>query len=1444
MSEITGVTQVDTAPSVVTPEVQSDDYKQFLEAFRQEGRETLASGLETFQPAPQETLGFWDSAIEATQEFSTSSAVYQAGADRARKSWDMDWVEQDYVLDREKFFQDDEILSNSIREMKELQGDDFAANQILTSLGNSINSDEGRFYINKWQMYKDMQKIAGADSNNWGYSLGILGALMGDASIVGLLTAPFGGLQTTAAATAVMSAAKFGMRSRWATAALVDASVDAWARGQYDPGFTNEQAALQMGLAPFIGAGLAVVIPKLTRRTTKIDAEEEVTRHLDDQAARESIGAARVEEESPYGKLEHVEAAKGFGTLPGVKQLLDTTVLKWARSPKEVWKDFVAFGQKLRDSSPEIRDPTTGKLIGRNLTPLALAVSNVSAIGARIVRLTAFTKNNLLGESALPTMEEGMKTMRQKLGAHRETVGKLVGDFQNQHFKLASLQRAAGALSHKISKMPTVEDFQWLATKLAVARDNATRFDTDIAKAQESVAKNPENARATRRLERLLDKKAKSEKALDEVRESINKFGGENNATDLEALHDVITKVADEDDKWYMELGQKAADAGLIDGKYLRPGYRMQNWNIDAIGKDAAGFKRMLATQIIDDPSPEFLEKWYADRKVDLNKPDEAGEVVGTDLDALEELDPVMYDNMLRDWEQQGLTYISEMYDDAIANLHYNFGDEVETAVQMYKSKAESEITRRQKIIDRQTEQLEKLRSTKPKMRHIDGSWVPVDPKRAQKETDLVRKIGKNEMHRDDWAKRLDEINESLGSLEDMAQLLANGGRKVNSISDFRVRAAERQKERAVARLDAGSDKALMANAFHNKVDEMYNAIIGQRGIQPFEAEDLIQTSKHFKNRGIDLSGIHHTDKVQKFLEQGQDGLMEAYSESVSRQLELEEKFGTFLRNEGLLAKGDFKIADALENYARREFLKAEKGLSGDELKEVQAVRDMLVGAPGKRGLLGKQLAEFTRADRTKIYNSDRGELYDRSLSIAGSLTSAMILGRVLLTLPMDIAMVAFAGGRFLTGMSGLVAQTLMAPFSRKGVMMQNLKELDRLQSIVLRGEHILSGANLRNQYDPDAAPLYEGGSKLRSMQLAGAKVNTLSNWANGMAPWNMFVRRVVAADVAMRLLKDSSGNISPSMRRAYANAGMGTDDFKALKLLKENSDDINDGYVKLKNTQQWDGLKVHFDDNGNATLLRPGDDIPTRKVTTLIDGVPTEVDSTIGRVVDGAQIRANYLRTIENLSNQMHLDPSIGDRPFWKADLHGRVLMMFQSFMYAAQERFIGPAMQELMLSPLHSSGRVATAMFMGVGLGYVSNLVRAKLNDDDTPETRILEGNEKRGDWNLVMQHAVRRSPLMVGFSDRLLETFMVSGLSKSLNEATGYPVVDEQSFKYRHNKHILSPISGPMFSTIGRAGKVVTESTERDIGDTLEQAQKITPIANSLLFQVIGRFYDHNN
>lgn len=1365
MSEITGSSITDA------PQVSVTD-REISESLR--GAEALISS--SILPEYKPGMSTWDSATTAFEDWSTVSAIW-GGAKEFAVRPNFNEIDYEYLINRDAWELADEERKSTLTEMRKMQKIDSVAYEMLSEWDNALNSVAAEYWLRRYHQAKELEATREA-SGGFGYVLGATVGVLTDALI----------LNVGAGATTAMTARAAGLNAiKYAVPELI---IDAAARDLYDPTFTTQDAVLQLTIgapaAGLVGAGLNKAF---NRGSTKVITDQAFVDSADD-LAHKSTGAAMVE--GGYTDMPLIKSGGSSADMGIISRVLDAPGLNVLRGPKGILKT--------------LRKAVTSA----NYQELQEVISSFD----RLWKSSELTEGVRRGEASKEAMEEGLNRVRAEMRTHLKQVDDSIDDWMDSTYGKSS--RILKPVSDFFpGTTPGRNEIKEFSSKLSVAKDNSLKWDPAIQKLEDSIDKlkdrmakaQSKNTEADTTF--FTDRIAAKEKLLEaaelnrkKATEALKELEGEiavrgRDSGDTEGFVSLVNQVSTRRDDFYFNQGKRLAANGLIPKTSLRPGYRTQAWDPEEIAKNPVEFRTMLWHQMSDNgPDETFIDDFL----IDMQKSES---VTARTMDDLIDEDPRLARDVQEAFESGLEEAVEERAARAAADLEAEFGANARTAVENYLNRANTRINKERNLVERHQKAWDKLpRSTEGKPK---GSAAELERK--------WRHLSKAQARLGEWTRKRDEAQKMLDGQQSLEDLYKKIGRGINS-QDFRFKKEKKALEKAVQQVEKLAARQRAYAILTKRVDEIYENLSGGKMSRAFESDEYLQTSSRFKRRSIELNGVHHKPEWQRFMRRNDDDNLIGYVENVSRQAELEEKMGEFLRDQGILKEGEHNVAEAWVTWARRKVDEAIMRSKPEEQKELLKFKEVVTGTT-EHGMLGKALKEFTREDRLDLFKTTWGPLTDQTLGVSSTLMNAMLLGRVALTLPTDLA-TTFAGGqRTLTGFKAMTSQLLRGNWLG-GV--DDVEKMDALLAMTIRGEHIVASSDMAARFDADNFQMSGAGSMARKVEATRQGVGYVASWANFMTPWNRFVRSSVGLDAAAEIVSDAANrkNMSDGLKAAYASAGLGDDvarginHLDAINALVKKMGTIKQSGSTVANTSKWKGVAVVFE-NGKARVVKASE-------------VPEGVVS-----VSGEHMQNKYLSAVRTFANQMHLDPALGDRPFWSKSVHGRVIMAMQSFMYAAADRFLQPALERMSIDTAQASARFMGAAFLGIGLGAVGQGARDYIDGRDTPFTRGPQDAEET--WEIV-RVGFRRSPMSIGMLDRFWEAASI-GVGDHINKAVGVKIVDEVPIKWRHkDQNAFAAMGGPLPGAFTRVTKMV--SSPEDV--TAEQMSKLTPPFNSLWFQTL--------
>jgi hypothetical protein len=631
---------------------------------------------------------------------------------------------------------------------------------------------------------------------------------------------------------------------------------------------------------------------------------------------------------------------------------------------------------------------------------------------------------------------------------------------------------------------------------------------------------------------------------------------------------------------------------------------------------------------------------------------------------------------------------------------------------------------------------------------------------------ELIRLYSNKELQRETVQGRIRKLDDAL----EEEQRLKNALRGASKDARKELRKAERKLKGLVRKGDANLARKTLTEA----VESTYAKITSNESPFGFVPDDLIGTSKHFKFRSINLKDNILRKDVTDFLVKDSEHVRRLYQDTFQRQTAIRKNFGPLIgmRREDNIKDVDF--LNELKAFALRSFDEDDKMIEkgGVSPKAVKASRKNRLRASE---MFDRAFGEITRSD---YVGTSPG--FDNALRSAQAFTAASALGHVLLSLFADVAMMTMAGGRTGTGWKAFMGTR------RTLRILKDIAKDDLATAMLLRGENVQDQGVFMARADLDTPTFDIPGSKWRTLARTTQNVAQLSGWANMMHVWNRWVRRSFGLDFA-RQIGDDLGKfdgLSDNMKEFYTRHGVGRQEAKRLSAaLADDKLSRTVGDVRVPISEAW----------GEADWR-------------------------------------TYQRLVRGAGNEALIDPQIGDRPFFRRNAMGRLILQFQSFMYTAGERWFAPLWQTGRLHP--NETRVYTSALLALGLSVAANGVRSMRRDEGD------KWMEKWGDTEGVFEHlkeGYMRSPYvfgMTGMLGDLASTQFAHPVNDAFQWATGsdFKLVNDQYVRLRQQQGIYA-LFGAAPGVLGSTVAMGRELAEGDVDRAAEMAAHRIPFINTL-------------
>jgi hypothetical protein len=208
---------------------------------------------------------------------------------------------------------------------------------------------------------------------------------------------------------------------------------------------------------------------------------------------------------------------------------------------------------------------------------------------------------------------------------------------------------------------------------------------------------------------------------------------------------------------------------------------------------------------------------------------------------------------------------------------------------------------------------------------------------------------------------------------------------------------------------------------------------------------------------------------------------------------------------------------------------------------------------------------------------------------------------------------------------------------------------------------------------------------------------------------------------------------------------------------------------------------------------------------------------------------------------NEALIDPNMGDRPFWRRSMIGRLIMQFQSFMYTAAERWYAPLWQAGVLNPKET--RVWVSATLALMMAMAGNAAREHIAG---------RGDEYWNKWSTGqgtfdnMKAAWLRSPYVFGMTGLLgdyVGTQFAPAVNNAFASATGsnFKPFNEKNVRLRQQQGTLA-LFGAAPGVVGSYGAMIRELAEGDTEKAAELAKYRVPVYNTLPFLLGGKLINY--
>jgi hypothetical protein len=855
------------------------------------------------------------------------------------------------------------------------------------------------------------------------------------------------------------------------------------------------------------------------------------------------------------------------------------------------------------------------------------------------------------------------------------------------------------------------------------------------------------------RFERMADKVRKMEaqlKAAEKDVADINRrlIVGDDIADALsdeqmDQLFSALKKAARDHETFYQRVGQKEVELGVIEADELVPGYTPQIWNQEALKVNKEVFMAWMTRVWRQEVDDYWVEKNFREVLDDKGKVVQAGIREGEDVAAFAKREPAAFNEIQRLWD--------EALGDAEADAVRKKLDDVDQQVADFENKiAGSVLERLDTTLTKDVALKDKLEAQFHKIKRAKKAGSAARAKALEARiTKLERKIANKKS-------RISAISEAEAGLPSMRKALRG---VVPKSKTKQLAKLYRLQNKGESRLIKQGAKKYVSD----QVDELYAKITGGEPYFGVVPDEFRVTSSRFKRRAIHLGKHEFDDEADMFLLRDQQQLRESFGRGVGAQLAIREMFG-------------IKGPNFDRNALREQFM---SGFDEDITKFKNSPKELKVAQRERRD--AEQMLDFILDDFLGTIAFKQG-LMDRLAGTAMTATSAMVLGKVLLSSITDTAIQAFAGGRFMTGFRSF--------FRRNAHIFRELQEegLDHDElSVFVEGLSTVNGRRFDNLADIERHDFDIPGSKFSSVRRWVDDVATLEGWASLMHAWNSHIRGAFGIDWANSIFKDVNtgwSSLNPSLKMFYRRHGLADKEFEMLRAeFAKSSKKYGNGRVVLPDITKWD-----------------------------------------------PEAYSLYKRVMKAAGDEAMLDPSIADRPFLKRNALGRMLIQFQSFVFTAGDRYVAPMVQSMRLHP--GELRQYWSLFIAFGLAGFNDGIRAHM---------LGNGNEWRDRWATKqgaydnLTGTFLRSPLAAGGTSWMYESVAALGgatLNELAEEHVGFRPMREVT-KWQQNQGMLG-ICGPAIGLVNTLRMAALKGAEGEYAEAADRIGKRLPVLNTIIPQ----------
>jgi hypothetical protein len=652
-----------------------------------------------------------------------------------------------------------------------------------------------------------------------------------------------------------------------------------------------------------------------------------------------------------------------------------------------------------------------------------------------------------------------------------------------------------------------------------------------------------------------------------------------------------------------------------------------------------------------------------------------------------------------------------------------------------------------------------------------------------------IAKIEKRIADEDGKLRTLRTLEAADRSLSETFPIAA--GRRVSgeAADDFIRKFGNVAAKRAVKAATAGVVRAVNAEArtaarklVNEQMESIRKAIVG--GDSPFGMVDpeFIQSSSRFKRRNIHLGRARFTDDARRFLLTSSADARASYQASTGTQLALHSVFGDVPGEAGPIVSR--MRAAALQGY------------DDDLMKTTSASARARIRKDQRRAaeLFDRILGEMTGADIQRLKGYQR--TVNDFVTIANTGVAASSLGGLVLSQFGDLAVQIMAGGRLGTGFRAIW---------RSGGVRKHIREIAKDEgelAVLIQGPGTIDGSRFRAIAELDTGDIHVPGGIMGRVMRGTSKAATIEGWANLAHVWNRVVRGGFGLDFARQMEKDFAryASLPPYLKSYYAKIGIDEATARDMAdLMNRHHRTAVNGHLRYPNSAKW-------------AEERP-------------------------------DLLSKYQVAMDAAGREAMLAPEIGDRPFLRSFPGGRLVLQFQSFMFTAGERFIGPMVQEMQLHP--TSLRPYFAALAGLWLGAMTDGLKNAVRGEGEA---WLDRWESAEGWKENLWGAWLRSPLLAGPTATLTDVAM-STLGRVANDRiqdiAGVRPFMQSSSRFREQQGALALLGPAVGLGFGTLPNITRNALEGDIDAATAQLARRIPILNVFYLSLLQRLAtQHDN